>query len=124
MTLQELYAAMGEDYEQALRVLRAEKLVDKHIRKLAKNGLAESLLAAGETMDPARLFDAAHAMKGVCGNLGLTHLAAAASEITEEFRPGRSRQMTDEEVKGKLQKISAMFGTAAEAISRYEAENP
>ena len=72
MTLQELYGNIGESYEHALRVLRVEKLVDKHIRKLITNGLIDSLLAAGETMDPASLLETSHAVKGNCGNLGLT----------------------------------------------------
>ena len=99
MTLQELYASFGENCDQALRVLRMEKLVDKHIRKLPTNGVIDALLAAGETMDPVRLFEAAHAAKGNCANLGLTKLSAAASEIAEEYRPGNPRTMTDEEVK-------------------------
>ena len=124
MTLQELYSGIGEDYEQALRVLRVEKLVDKHIRKLTKNGLIETLLAAGETMDSTRLFEAAHAAKGNCGNLGLTKLCEASSEIAEEFRPGNPRKMTDEEVAEKLQEIGALYAKTAEGINRYEAENP
>ena len=124
MTLQELYAGMGEDYEQALRVLRVEKLVDKHIRKLTKNGLIENLLAAGESMDPVLLFEAAHAAKGNCGNLGLTRLSAAASDIAEEFRPGNPRKMTDEEVAARLKEIGELYRGAADCISRYEAENP
>ena len=46
MTLRELYSSIGEDYEQALRLLRVEKLVDKHIRKFTQNGVIEALLAA------------------------------------------------------------------------------
>ena len=124
MTLQELYSSIGEDYEQAVRVLRVEKLLDKHIRKLPKNGLIEALLAAGEKMDAAGLYETAHAAKGNCGNLGLRKLSAASSEIAEEFRPGNPRKMTDEEVAGKLQEIAALYAKTAEAVSRYEAENP
>ena len=124
MTLRELYSSVGENYEQALRALRVEKLVDKHIRKLTKNGLIESLLAAEETMDPGRLFETAHAVKGNCGNLGLTRLAAAASEIAEEFRPGNPRRKTDAEVAGKIGEIAELYRQAADSISRYEQENP
>ena len=124
MTLQELYSSIGEDYEQALRVLRVEKLVDKHIRKLPKNGLIEALLAAGEGMDATQLFETAHAAKGNCGNLGLTKLCEATSEIAEEFRPGNPRKMTDEEVGNKLQEIAALYAKTADAIRQYEAENP
>ena len=124
MTLQELYASFGENCDQALRVLRTEKLVDKHIRKLPTNGVIDALVTAGETMDPVRLFETAHAAKGNCANLGLMKLSAAASEIAEEYRPGNPRTMTDEQVKEKLQEIAAMYEQTVEAIRRYEAENP
>ena len=121
MTLQELYESIGGDYEQALRVLRVEKLVDKHIRKLAGNGVVDNLLAAGETMDPAQLFETAHAAKGVCANLGLTRIAELASEVAEEFRPGTPRTMGDDEVKDRLQTISSLYETTKEGIDRYVA---
>ena len=124
MTLQELYSSIGEDYEQALRVLRVEKLVDKHIRKLIRNGLVESLLEAGESKDPSRIFEAAHAVKGNCGNLSLTRLAAAASDISEEFRPGNARRMTDGEVAEKMAEIDSLYRKTADGIRRYEESHP
>ena len=120
MDLRELYQAIDGDYDQAINVLRVEKLMDKHIRKLTKNGVVDGLLAAGETMDPTQMFEAAHAMKGVCANLGLTKLSAAASDIAEEFRPGNARSMTDEEVAEKLQQIAALYAKTAEGIRQYE----
>ncbi len=120
MTLQELYQKMDADYEQAIRVLRMDKLVDKHIRKLTKNGVVDNLLKAGDGMDPAQLFESAHAMKGVCANLGLTKLSEAASDIAEEYRPGNTRSHTDEEVKAMLSQISAAYQKAADAIRDYE----
>ena len=120
MTLQELYQNIGGDYDQALRILRVDKLVDKHIRKLIRNGVVEQLLSAEADMDPTRLFEAAHAMKGVCGNLGLPGLAEAASAISEEYRPGNSRTMTDGQVKEKLHDIAEMYRKTEEGIRRYE----
>jgi HPt (histidine-containing phosphotransfer) domain-containing protein len=122
MTLQELYESIGGDYEQALRVLRVEKLIDKHIRKLTGNGVVDNLLAAGETMDPTQLFETAHATKGVCANLGLTRIAGLASEIAEEFRPGTPRTMSDDEVKDRLRAIDDLYETTKEGIARYVAE--
>ena len=119
MTLKELYQTIDGDYEQAARVLRVEKLIDKHIRKLTKNGVIDNLLAAGESMDPTQLFETSHAVKGVCGNLGLTALALAASEISEEFRPGTSRSMTDEQVKEKMQEISSLYDKTRQGIDNY-----
>ena len=120
MTLEELYQNIGGDYAQAVRVLRMDKLIEKHVLKFTKNGVVEALLAAGETMDATALFESAHAVKGVSANLGLTALADAASEITEEFRPGSSRRLSDAEVSEKLHELSACYQTIANGIHQYE----
>ena len=121
MTLQELYAAIGGDYDQAVRVLRIEKLIDKHIRRLPTNGVVDGLLDAGGSMDPTELFEKSHAMKGVCANLGLVKQSAAASEISEEYRPGNQRQFSDEEIKAKLEAIRSDYTVIVEKIREYEA---
>ena len=120
MTLAELYETIDGDYEKALRVLRMDKLIDKHIRKLTNNGVIDKLLAAGAAFDAVQLFESAHAAKGVCGNLGLMKLSNAASEIAEEFRPGSVRQMTDEEVKEKIAAIAALYERTSDGIRAYE----
>ena len=56
MTLQELYQNIDGNYDQAIRVLRIEKLMDKHIRKLTKNGVVDKLIEAGKEKDPVQLF--------------------------------------------------------------------
>ena len=122
MTLQELYQRIGGSYDQAIKVLRVEKLIDKHIRKFPVGGVTERLIAAGDAMDGTQLFESAHALKGVCGNLGLTQLAEAASGIAEEYRPGNVRRFTDEEVKQKIQNVKALYWKICEGIKRYEAE--
>ena len=98
MTIEELYKVIGGDYEQALKVLRMDKLIDKHIRKLSQNEIFDNLLNAKESLDPVALFEASHAIKGVCANLGLVNLSRLASDIAEEFRTGSERKMSDDEV--------------------------
>lgn len=120
MTLQELYQNIGGDYNQALRVLHVEKLLDKHIRKFPKNGVMESLLTAGKDMDATALFETAHAVKGVTANLGLVGMSNLASEITEEFRPGAARSLTDEEIRERLDKLEALYRKTIEGIKQYE----
>ena len=122
MTLEELYARIGGDYEQAIRVLRMDKLIDKHIRKLPKNGVIEALIEAGETMDPEQLFESAHAVKGICANLGLVKISDDASEIAEQYRPGNTRAMSDDEVKAKLKEIADLYEVTKEGIRQYEEE--
>ncbi len=122
MTLQELYRNIDGDYDQALRVLRMDRLIDKHIRRFKDNAVVAELLSAGESMDPTLLFEKAHAVKGVTANLGLTVLSGLASEITEEYRPGNERSLSDEEVKERLIAIDELYRKTAEGIAAYEAE--
>ena len=119
MTLKELYASIQGDYDQATRVMRMEKLIDKHIRKLEGNGAVQKLLDAGAVMDGNGIFETAHAIKGVCGNLGLVKLSEAASALTEEFRPGHAREMSDDEVKERLDQVAALYKLTLDGIHKY-----
>ena len=119
MTLQELYGAIDADYTRAMRVLRIDRLLDKHIRKFVANGVIDSLLEAGKTMEPRQLFEAAQAAKGVCGNLGLVKLADLSSTIAEEFRDGNARTMSDAEVQETLSQIDALYTKTKDGIKAY-----
>ena len=88
MTIQELYDQIGGSYDHAVQIMRMDKMISKYLLKLTDSDICDKLRDAAGSMDPAALFESAHAMKGVCANLGLDDLAAAVSEVTEEFRPG------------------------------------
>lgn len=120
MTIKELYASIDGDYELATRVLCMDKLIDKYIRKFPQNGVVDNLIDAGKTMDPTQLFETAHAVKGVCANLGLVGLAGLASDIAEEYRPNNTRKLTDAEVKAKLDEVAALYQRTLDGIRRYE----
>lgn len=119
MNIQELYQSIDGDYDQAIRVLRVEKLVDKHIRRFVDNDVVDGLLAAGNSMNPTDLFEAAHAVKGVAANLGLTKLSDVASEITEDFRPGNERKLSDEDVKQRIETIRELHEQIVYKIRKY-----
>lgn len=121
MTLEELYSKMGGNYEHAKQIMKMDKMIDKYVRKLKKSGVGDALAAAGETMNAEALFESAHALKGVCANLGLDDLAAAAEEITEEFRAGNSRKLTDAEVKVKISALIEKYQNTLSCIAEYEA---
>ena len=119
MTLRELYQNIEGNYDRGIQILRVEKLMDKHIRKLPQNGVIDAMIAAGATMEPVQMFEAAHAAKGVCGNLGLEKLAEGASEIAEEFRPGTPRALTDDQVRQKLRDVAERYAQTARGIQAY-----
>ena len=123
MTIQQLYEKIGGNYDQAVRVMKKDKLIDKYVRKLKSSNVGEMLAQAGESMDPEKLFESAHAMKGVCSNLGLIALAEAADELTEEFRQGNARKLSDDEVRQKLDAILNRYRDTVQGITEYEAEN-
>ncbi|MBE6741492.1 MAG: Hpt domain-containing protein [Ruminococcaceae bacterium] len=122
MNLKELYAKIDGDYDKAMQILSIEKLMDKHIKKFPSNPLFEQLFDAANSMDANALFESAHAIKGVCANLGLFKLSAMASEITEEFRPGNERKMTDEEVLKKIDDIKALYNKTVSGINEYASQ--
>ena len=123
MTIQQLYDRIGGNYEHAVRIMKKDKLIDKYVRKLKDSNVGDALAQAGETMDAVKLFESAHAMKGVCANLGLDALASAADEITEEFRPGNPRTLSDEAVREKVAGILQRYRDTVEGIAEYEAGN-
>ncbi|MBO4431938.1 MAG: Hpt domain-containing protein [Clostridia bacterium] len=123
MTLKDLYTAIEGDYDKAMGVLRIEKLMDKHIRKFPDNAIFAELSDAGNSMDKTRIFESAHAIKGVCSNLGLVKIADCSSEICEEFREGNERKLTDSQVREKIALIEDLFKKASAGIKAYEQAN-
>lgn len=122
MTVQELYARIDGNYAAATRILMNDALIARFIVKLAEDTSFDKLSAAAETMDAQGIFEGAHAMKGVCANLGLDKLSQAAGELTEEFRPGRARTMDDDAVREKTEALRAFYGRTLDEIRRFAAE--
>ena len=48
------------------------------------------------------------------------NLSEAASEICEEFRPGKERKFSDDEVKTKIEELRLLYEKTAEGIRKYE----
>lgn len=122
MTTRELYELIGGNYEQAVKIMRMDAMINKYVVKLKDSNVYDQLMEAGRTMDSAALFESAHAMKGVCANLGLVDLSNAVSDIAEEFRDGNERKLSDEEVKNLLQNISSMYERFLDGIRKFEEE--
>ncbi|MBO4913674.1 MAG: Hpt domain-containing protein [Oscillospiraceae bacterium] len=124
MTIQELYAAIGGSYESAKRVMQLDKLISKFIIKFADDASFAQLRDGWSARDEQAAFDGAHALKGVCANLGLDDMSAAASELAEEFRPGNRRMLDDDTVQEKIDSLGAIHTRAVKAIREYEKTLP
>ena len=122
MTVQELYTNIGGSYESAKKILPMDKLIAKFILKFLTDQSCGKLLAAGEARDAAGIFEGAHALKGVCANLGLDSLSAAASEVAEAYRPGKGAAMEDAELDRRLAEIKTQYDAAIAGIRQFEAD--
>lgn len=88
MTVSEFYAEVGGDYEDVLGRFRGEERVIKFLRLfLADTSIADLRRNMAEE-NYKEAFRAAHTLKGVASNLGLTSMQEAASEVTEALRGG------------------------------------
>lgn len=92
MTLQECYINMGGDYDAVMGRLRSEERVTKFLGLFGADESFQSLSAAMGADDWTTAFRAAHSLKGVALNLGLTALAQSSSDLTECLRPGTPAQ--------------------------------
>ena len=86
MTIEELYARLGANYEEAKTRLMNDALIRRFLLKFADTFSLDSLLCAAKENDAKGVFEAAHSLKGVAGNLALAELYALSSSLTEKVR--------------------------------------
>ena len=122
MTVQELYESIGGSYESAKRTMMMDKMISKFILKFLNDKSCERLLTAGAARDAAGIFEGAHALKGVCANLGLDSLSAAASDVAEAYRPGKGAEMDDAALDARLAEIKAQYESTVAGIQKFAAE--
>ena len=116
MTLQECYAAMNGDYEDAINRLRSERLVQKFVLKFLNDGSYDLLCRSLEEQNYEEAFRAAHTIKGVCQNLSLRKLGTSSSNLTEALRSGWS-----EEARGLVEQVHEDYRQTTGAIRTYQA---
>ncbi|MBQ9412659.1 MAG: Hpt domain-containing protein [Oscillospiraceae bacterium] len=122
MTIQELYDSIGGSYESAKRIMQMDKLIGKLIVKFLDEKSFARLTEAWDARDASGVFESAHAMKGVCANLGLNGLSQQASDLAEEFRPGHTRAMDDAEVNSRVAALKTDYDKTIEGIRAFSAQ--
>ena len=122
MTIPELYENIGGSYESVKRILPMDRLIGKFVLKFLDEKSCSKLLAAKDANDPVGMFEGAHAMKGVCANLGLDDLSHMASDIAEEFRPGHTPAMSPDELDRRFAELKALYDRTITGIQQFAAE--
>ena len=123
MTVEELYAKIGGNYENAKRTLQMDKLIAKFILKFLDEKSCERLMTAGAEGDEDGIFEGAHALKGVCANLGLDDLSAWAGIVAEAYRPGKPRTLDAAALSGILERIKEDYDRVIAGIQQFASEN-
>lgn len=122
MTVQELYEKIGGDFNAAKKILPSDALVARFVVKLLKDGSIQKLRDGVAAGNGKAIFEGAHALKGVTANLGLTTLSDLAAEIADEYRPGRERTLSDDELGAKIDELNAKFDSTSEEIASFQAQ--
>lgn len=86
MNVQQFYDATGGNYEDTLRRLCDEARIIKFLSKFIEDQSFTQLRDAMKKGDCESAFRAAHSLKGICMNLGLTQLQESSSALTENLR--------------------------------------
>lgn len=88
MEVMEVYAILGEDYNEVLERIGKEAWIAKYLKKFADDSCREGLNKAVEDKDWEEAFKCAHSIKGLALNLGLGTLLKISSELSDVFRNG------------------------------------
>lgn len=88
---QAVFEAYGGSYEETMeRFLHSEGMYCKLLNLFFEDESLKNLEAALAASDWKGAFEAAHALKGVTGNMGLAPLYHAVCNIVEPLRAGRT----------------------------------
>lgn len=103
----------GADVETALkRFLGKEELYIKFIKKFRDNNNLESLHENYENGNYEEVFENAHSLKGVAGNLGLDPIYDVSSKMCDLLRGKQSAEVDVDKLKdlmGELEEVCQRF---------------
>lgn len=114
-----LFEEYGANYDLTMnRFIHNEAMYLKLLNKLPADPNLLRLEKALERGDLSDAFEAAHTLKGVAGNLGLTPLFNAVSAIVEPLRAGKVLESTElfQTVRQEFGQVEALL----EAVKRGE----
>jgi len=86
MTVEQCYAALNGNYEEAKGRLMNDKLISRFILKFPSDPSMTTLMEKVAEDDREEAFRAVHTLKGVAANLAFTQLYRDASALTEQMR--------------------------------------
>lgn len=120
MTIKECYDACGGNFEEVLGRFRSERLVVRFAGKFLADPSYAALKTSLEEKNYEEAFRAAHTLKGVCQNLGLTRLHLSSDRLTEVLRPGHEAERDAADVEKLFRTVTADYELAVDAIGKLD----
>lgn len=112
MTLKECYDAIEGDYEDVIKRLMSEKLVQKFVLKFLSDSSFDNLVNDLKNGNYDDAFRDAHTLKGVSQNLSFTKLYMSSDKITEALR-----EKNIDEANSLLPQVEADYNKTVSAIN-------
>lgn len=86
LTLQEFYAVVGGNYDEAVSRMMGEAMLRRFLMKFPNDPSYAALKQAVENGEREEAFRAAHTIKGLCLNFSFGKLLASSEALTEALR--------------------------------------
>ncbi len=116
MPLEVFYASIDGDYDGVKARLLTDERITKFVNLFFEDPTYENLVASLDSGNLKEAFRAAHTLKGVARDLGLTKLADPASELADALRPDDAGVPAHPENADELMvEVSAAYKQAVEA---------
>ena len=120
MNLQECYQAFGGDYEDTMKRMGMERLLQKFMLKFLDDKSFEELCSSMEQKKYEEAFRAAHTLKGLCLNLGFKTLAESSSSLTEALRPQQFEESDMVEIMKMLEQVKRNYEMTVSVITEFK----
>lgn len=113
MTLQECYEQMGGDFQGVKRRLSRDTLIQRLLLMLPQDENYDLLQTSVAEKNWNDAFRAAHSLKGMALNLGISPLAESASALSDLLRNGEPSQ----DFKPLMEQVGEDYDRAIAAIA-------
>lgn len=117
-SVRELMIESGFDYDNAVyRFLGNEQMYQKFLKKLLEDTCYEQIVQGLAKQSAADVFSAAHTLKGVAANLGITPVQQLASHITEATRDKADADVDFEQIEVMTRQLEEKYKRSCELIA-------
>ena len=114
MNVKQFYEAVNGNYVAALDTMMMDSFIIKMLTKFNEKNSFDALKESYLNEDYRGVFEAAHSLKGVVGNLALTDLFNKVVPVVEAVRNYTPNQKVD--IKGDFEKLEESYNLVIENI--------